>query len=109
MSNEIGEKLCGVLSVARSGGIGIDYLISEPDCVGRGIGRRLISQFVDASWDRYRSANQVVVALHQDNIASRRALESVGFRRIWSGDLVSSDPSDQGPSFIYVLDRTRTC
>jgi aminoglycoside 6'-N-acetyltransferase len=92
-------------ALGQTGGIGIDYVIGEPDFVGRGIGHRLISQFVDASWERYPSTNQVVVALQQDNIASWKALESVGFRRVWSGDLVSSDPSDRGPSFIYILDR----
>jgi RimJ/RimL family protein N-acetyltransferase len=45
--------------------------------------------------------------MQQENIASWKALESVGFRRVWSGDLVSSDPSDRGPSFIYILDRNQ--
>ena len=89
----------------RTGGIGIDYVIGEPDLVGKGIGRRMISEFVKTSWERYPSMKQTVVALQQDNLASWKALEAVGFRRVWSGDLVSSDPSDRGPSFIYVLDR----
>jgi aminoglycoside 6'-N-acetyltransferase len=94
-------------ALGQTRGIGIDYLIGEPDFLKRGIGRRMISQFVDASWERYPSTSQVVVALQQDNIASWKALESVGFRRVWSGDLDSSDPSDRGPSFIYILDRNR--
>jgi aminoglycoside 6'-N-acetyltransferase len=94
-------------ALGQTGGIGIDYVIGEPDFVGRAIGRRLISQFVHASWERYPSTNQVVVAMQQENIASWKALESVGFRRVWSGDLVSSDPSDRGPSFIYILDRNQ--
>jgi hypothetical protein len=47
----------------------------------------------------------MIVALQQGNIASWKALEAVGFRRVWGGELVSSDPSDQGLSFIYVVDR----
>jgi aminoglycoside 6'-N-acetyltransferase len=94
-------------ALGETGGIGIDYVIGEPDFVGKGIGRRLISQFVHASWERYPSTDRVVVALQQDNIGSWKALESVGFRRVWSGELLSSDPSDRGSSFIYVLDRNQ--
>ena len=92
-------------ALGHSGGVGIDYLIGEQDLVGRGVGRRLISEFVDASWNRYPSADGITVALQQDNIASWKALEAAGFRRVWAGDLVSSDPSDQGLSFIYILER----
>lgn len=99
------ETIRGALG--QAGGIGIDYLIGEPDLVGRGIGRRLISQFVGVSWNRYPSAERMVVALQQENTASWKALEASGFRRVWEGDLVSSDPSDRGPSFIYIADRSR--
>jgi aminoglycoside 6'-N-acetyltransferase len=94
-------------ALGYAGGIGIDYLIGESDLVGKGVGRRLISQFVHASWNRYPSAERIVVALQQENIASWRALEASGFRRVWKGDLVSSDPSDRGPSFIYIADRNQ--
>ena len=100
------ETIRGALG--HSGGIGIDYLIGEPEFVGRGVGRRLISQFVDASWNRYPSAACMVVALQQDNVASWKTLEAAGFRRVWGGDLVSSDPSDMGLSFIYIADRSAT-
>jgi aminoglycoside 6'-N-acetyltransferase len=97
------ETIRGALG--HAGGIGIDYLIGETDFTGRGVGRRLIARFVDVSWERYRSADQIAVALQQDNVASWKALETCGFRRVWEGDLVSSDPSDRGPSFIYIADR----
>jgi RimJ/RimL family protein N-acetyltransferase len=67
----------------------------------------MISQFVAASWNRYPSAERIVVALQQENIASWRALEACGFRRVWQGHLVSADPSDQGPSFIYMAERNQ--
>jgi aminoglycoside 6'-N-acetyltransferase len=85
-----------------AGGISIDYLIGEPDLVGVGIGRRMIFQFTKACWIRYPSADQITVVLQQENAASWKALEASGFRRIWSGYIESSDPSDQGPSFIYI-------
>jgi aminoglycoside 6'-N-acetyltransferase len=93
-------------ALGEDGGIGIDYLIGQPDLVGQGLGRRMISEFIDQSWTRYPSEDRVVVALQQENIASWKALEACGFRRAWAGELASSDPSDRGPSFIYVADRS---
>ena len=93
-------------AIGDAGGIGIDYLIGERDLVGRGIGRRMIAQFAEACWDRYGgSADRIVVALQQANVASWKALEAAGFRRVWSGTLESADPSDAGPSFVYVAHR----
>jgi aminoglycoside 6'-N-acetyltransferase len=87
------------------GDLGIDYFIGEPDLVGIGVGRRMIAQFVAACWVRYPSADQITVLLQQGNVASWKALEASGFRRLWSGDIESSDPSDRGPSFIYIANR----
>ena len=92
-------------SLGGTGGIGIDYLIGEPDLVGRGIGRLMIARFAAECWSRHPSADRIVVALQQDNVASWRALEAAGFRRCWEGDIESSAPSDRGPSFIYVVVR----
>jgi aminoglycoside 6'-N-acetyltransferase len=94
-------------AVAQASGIGIDYLIGERDLTGRGIGRRMIAQFVSSSWNRYPAAEHIVVALQQENIASWRALAASGFQRVWEGDLESSDPSDRGPSFIYIANRNQ--
>jgi aminoglycoside 6'-N-acetyltransferase len=94
-----------VSALGEDGGIGIDYLIGEPDLVGQGLGRRMISEFVVDSWRNYPSVERMVVALQQENAASWRALEASGFRRAWAGHLESSDPSDQGLSFVYVADR----
>lgn len=92
-------------ALVESGGIGIDYLIGEADLVGRGLGRQVISAFVDECWERYPSEHRIVVAMQQDNAASWKALEACGFRRVWEGRLESSGPSDEGPSFIYVRGR----
>ena len=92
-------------SLGDAGGIGIDYFIGEPDLVGRGIGRVVISRFAEACLLRHPAERRIVVGLQQDNVASWRALEAAGFRRAWAGELESSDPSDEGPSFIYLLDR----
>ena len=89
-------------------GFGIDYLIGDPERVGRGVGTRMITSFVAESWDRYPRCPACVVAVHEDNRRSWRALERVGFTRVWSGSLVSEDPSDAGPQVLYVLMRPTT-
>ncbi len=94
-------------AIGQARGIGIDYFIGEPGLVGKGLGRRLISGFVAESWNRYPSAERIVVAVQQGNVASWKALEASGFRRVWEGELASSDPSDRGPSFIYIANRTQ--
>ena len=65
----------------------------------------MISEFVRASWSRHPSAGRIAVALQRENVASWKALEAAGFRRAWEGFLVSADPSDRGPSVVYVTDR----
>ena len=65
----------------------------------------MISRFADECFARYPSERRIVVGLQQDNVASWKALEAAGFRRAWAGDLDSTDPGDDGPSFIYLLSR----
>ena len=98
-------RACVQQLVGDTAGVGIDYLIGDADLVGRGIGRRMIAAFVDDCWRRYPLAERVVVVLQQDNAASWKALEASGFSRVWEGDVESGDPSDRGPSFLYVLCR----
>jgi len=83
---------------------GIDYLIGEPDCIGRGIGTAMIAQFVDATFGdpAYAAARAIVAAPQQANRASWRALERAGFQLVRAvDDLHSDDPDDKGPAFIY--------
>ncbi len=83
-------------------GAGIDYLIGDQTLIGHGLGGRIISAFVDNTWDRYPEVAAIVVAVQQANRRSWRALEKSQFRRIWAGTLDSDDPSDAGPSYVYV-------
>jgi aminoglycoside 6'-N-acetyltransferase len=83
---------------------GIDYLIGEADALRQGIGSAAIAAvaarcFTDAA------TQQVVAAPQQANTGSWRALERVGFARLWAGQLDSDDPSDAGPAYVYALDR----
>ena len=92
-------------AVGETNAAGIDYLIGDESLTGQGLGRRLISDFIDDSWRRYPDIAAIAVAVQQDNLASWRALERAGFVRHWAGALTSDDPSDQGPSYVYLKAR----
>jgi aminoglycoside 6'-N-acetyltransferase len=84
---------------------GIDYLIGEPDLTGRGLGPLVIAEGSAGAWIAYPEIVAIVVTVQVDNRRSWRALEKAGYRRTWSGFVDSGDPSDDGPSYVYVLDR----
>lgn len=83
---------------------GIDYLIGDPHRIGRGLGPRVLTAFVADSRIRYPDCPACVDGVHQGDCPSWRALERVGFTRIWTGALVSDDPGDAGPQAVYVLE-----
>jgi aminoglycoside 6'-N-acetyltransferase len=83
--------------------VGFDYAIGVSEATGRGIGSAAIRQLAVDTFDRYSDIDSVVVAMQQANRPSWRALERVGFERHWAGLLDSPDPSDAGPSYVYVL------
>lgn len=85
--------------------VGFDYAIGVPEATGRRVGSEAIRQLLADTFSRYRDVDSVVVAMQQANRASWRALERVGFERRWAGLLDSPDPSDAGPSYIYVISR----
>lgn len=82
--------------------VGIDYLIGTAELVGRGLGPVIIDRFVDDAWRRYAGVVAAVADVQQANHRSWRALEKSGFRRVWAGVLVSKDPSNDGPAYVYV-------
>ena len=84
---------------------GIDYLIGRPELIGQGLGPELIGLLVTDTWRRYPDVIAVVVDVAQQNRRSWRALERAGFVRHWAGTLVSDDPSDAGPCYVYVRRR----
>jgi aminoglycoside 6'-N-acetyltransferase len=87
---------------------GIDYLIGDAALTGRGLGSAAIAAFTRLTLIRYPSAGLMAVAVLQENIASWRALEKAGYHRCWAGELASDDPSDQGPTYLYRRDRTKS-
>ena len=84
---------------------GIDYLIGRGEAIGQGLGPLIIDDLVGRAWQSHAGISQVVAAVQQDNRRSWRALEKAGFERAWAGDIESDDPSDNGPSYVYVRRR----
>jgi aminoglycoside 6'-N-acetyltransferase len=97
-----------VVTVGATGDdlIGIDYLIGSEAHLGQGIGTEMISEFVAQTLEHHPEVTSIVVAVSQDNRRSWRALEKAGFERTWAGTLESDDPSDLGPSYVYLLNRS---
>jgi aminoglycoside 6'-N-acetyltransferase len=93
------------VAVGTIAAAGIDYLIGDERLTGQGLGRRMIGAFVDETWGRYPDITAIAAAVQQDNQASWRALEGAGFVRHWAGTLASEDPSDEGPSYVYLKSR----
>ncbi len=85
--------------------VGIDYLIGDDNLVGMGVGPAMIDRFVTFTRERYPDVTEIVVAVQQGNRPSWRALEKAGFERTWAGAIVSDDPGDCGPSYVYVKRR----
>jgi aminoglycoside 6'-N-acetyltransferase len=82
--------------------VGIDYLIGTAELIGRGLGPVIIDRFVAEAWRRHPGVVAAVANVQQANRRSWRALEKSGFRRAWAGVLVSNDPSDDGPAYVYM-------
>jgi RimJ/RimL family protein N-acetyltransferase/N-acetylglutamate synthase-like GNAT family acetyltransferase len=62
------------------GAIGIDYFIGEPTLIGRGIGTRMIGEFISTVIRRHHPRVEKVIADPEvGNTASCRALEKNGF------------------------------
>jgi RimJ/RimL family protein N-acetyltransferase len=95
------DRAVGIANAA-----GIDYLVGESRLIGKGVGTAAIATFAADTLLRYPDIDCVVAAPQQANVASWRALEKAGFRRVWAGSLDSPDPSDAGPAFVYALARS---
>ena len=105
----LGDEPAWVDSLRPTGapldGAGIDYLIADPDQLGHGLGTAMLGGFVDDTWRRYPEVPALVVDVDPANRRSWRALERLGFERVWEGDLEAADPADAGPAVVYVLAR----
>jgi aminoglycoside 6'-N-acetyltransferase len=98
------EELAPILVVPDTA-ISIDYLIGDPEHIGRGIGSAMIRSVLQYTWSDQPAATCVIVPVSQANRASWRALEKAGFRRVAKGDLVPDNPIDDPAHYVYRIDR----
>jgi aminoglycoside 6'-N-acetyltransferase len=87
------------------GAIELDYLIGDAAQRGRGLGARLIAAAVENTWNDHPSAPSVLVAVVAANVASWRALEKAGLRRIGEGPMSPDNPVDDPLHYVYRVDR----
>jgi aminoglycoside 6'-N-acetyltransferase len=83
----------------------LDYLIGDAAQRGHGLGARLIAAAVENTWTDYPSAPAVLVAVVAANIASWRALEKAGLRRIAEGPMSPDNPVDDPLHYVYRVDK----
>lgn len=100
------EELTTLVDVPP-GAVTIDYLIAEESLRGRGLGTRLIATAVARTWTEHPEAACVIVAVVAANVASWRALEKAGLRRIAQGAMTPDNPVDEPLHYVYRVDRPR--
>lgn len=83
----------------------VDYLIGEPELVGRGLGTRMIASLLAATWREHPDAGCVIVAVAAANGASRRVLEKAGMVHVADGELEPDNPVDDRRHVVYRVDR----
>ena len=90
-----------------AGAVTLDYLLGDPQRLGRGLGTAMVAAMVQKTWRDLPDAPAVLVAVVAANTASWRALEKAGFARVASGDLPPDNPVDDPLHHVYRLDRPR--
>lgn len=87
------------------GAVELDYLIADDALRGRGLGARMIAALVADTWASRPAAPAVLVAVVAANIASWRALEKAGLRRVAEGQMSPDNPIDDPLHYVYRVDR----
>ena len=87
------------------GAVELDYLVGEPALRGRGLGSRIIAALVEDTWTAHPAAPAVLVAVAATNVASWRALEKAGLRRIAEGPMTPESPADGSLHVVHRVDR----
>ena len=87
------------------GAVSIDYLIGDPDRVGRGVGTAMVAAFVERIWACDERAAHVVVPVNSANERSWRALLGAGFQLVARGDLEPDSPRHDPQHDILRIDR----
>lgn len=83
----------------------IDYLIGRPDLLGQGLGRAMISAFVEMLWRRHPQLRELMVPVVTANTSSWGALAAAGFTRQADIDLPPDNPIDDVAHVLMVMNR----
>ena len=100
-------KFSAVIEVP-AGAVELDYLIADPALRGRGLGSRMIAAAVEDTWNSCSDVPAVLVAVVAANVASWRALEKAGLKRVAEGPMTPDNPIDDALHYIYRVDRPAT-
>ncbi len=87
------------------GAVELDYLIGEAGLRGRGLGPRIIAALVDDTWRTRPATSTILVPVVAANVASWRALEKAGLRRVAEGPMEPDNPVDDPLHYVYRVDR----
>lgn len=98
------EEIEAVIPV-EDGAATIDYMIGEPDLVGRGVGTAVITAFVERVWSTEPGVTHLLVPVNSGNVASWRALEKAGFRTVARGEMEPDAPGDDRMHEVLRIDR----
>ena len=83
----------------------MDYFVGEPALLRTGLGSAMLAALVRATWRDDARAPAVIVPVVETNLASWRALEKAGFRRVARGPLTPDNPVDDPTHVVYRIDR----
>jgi len=101
------KELSAIVDVP-AGAVMIDYFVADPAQTGRGLGSAIIRAIVSDTWSSYPDCPAIIVPVVAGNVASWRALEKAGFRRVGEGDMEPDNPIDAPLHFISRIDRPAT-
>lgn len=87
------------------GAVELDYLIGDAARRGLGLGTKMIAAAVEDTWRAHPDTPAVLVAVVAANIASWRALEKAGLKRVAAGTMSPDNPIDDPLHYIYRIDR----
>ncbi|TDC26394.1 N-acetyltransferase [Streptomyces sp. 8K308] len=101
---EYRAELAAVVPVP-AGAVTVDYLLGDPELLGRGLGTAMIGAALELAWAELPDARCVLVPVVAANRASWRALERAGLRRVGAGELTPDNPVDDPLHYVYRVDR----
>lgn len=101
------EEFAALTAVPHAA-VTIDYLVGDPERVGRGLGTAMIRAVVADTWRTRPGASTLLVAVVAANERSWRALERAGFRRVAEGPMEPDNPVDEPLHYVYRWDRPVT-